>query len=331
MNLNKLRNVTCNKSTENSTNDSFERFIQNARVNEELQKMNQIVTYEEAKNYLIDLFKDNKDYEIFDKEKELKRNRHIIIPTNLQWKKDSFAIWNPNKNCGFVLYTNDDIKKYYEFSLVAFSNDKSDIQGLINCANEFDDLKSKIDFYINSYDYLKENIEEIDFNKLTIDYNWFAYTDLKNLTSDCIKFESEFCKIKKCENCNKCNMFISKLEYTQNMYNYNKLINTFIETICKLVKKPTSISEEMIENNKIIRYKIGNLGIDITTCSMKDKLYSSASVLIYTNKKDVVIPLYSSDEKLYSNNGKEQFDLYFALLHEFAFNKSLLLSYAKMK
>ena len=51
-----------------------------------------------------------------DKEKELKRNRHIIIPTNLQWKKDSFAIWNPNKNCGFVLYTNEDIKKYYEFN-----------------------------------------------------------------------------------------------------------------------------------------------------------------------------------------------------------------------
>lgn len=323
MNLNKLKTATSTKIT----NDSFERFIQNARVNEELAKMNKNISFEDAKNYLIELFKNNKDYEIFDIKTELARKRNIVIPNTSMWKKDTFTIWNPNKYCGFSIYKTDELTKYYNFGIVGFSS-KVDFKGFINCANEFDEVKEKIDFYINSYDYLKENTEVIKFNDLTIAINWFTYANMKNLTDDCIKYQTEYCKIKNCKNCNKCNMFISKLEYTQNMYKFNELINTFIETICKFVQKPTEYTEEIVENTKNIGYKIGQLGIDITTCSMTDKQYSSATIKVYTIKNNTIIPLYSNN-KLYFKKGKEQFELYFALLMEFTKNKTKWLSYAK--
>jgi HD-GYP domain-containing protein (c-di-GMP phosphodiesterase class II) len=325
MNLNKLKSIS------NSKLESFERFIQNARVNEELQKMNKEITFEDAKNYLIELFKDNKAYEIFDKEIELKRKRHIVIPNTLKWEKGSFTIWNPNKNCGFILYTDDELKKDANFYIKGFTNDKDNISNYINTQNEFDDLKEKIDFYINSYDYLEEIKETVNFNKLTIDYNWFAYTNMKNLTEDCIKYNTGNCNIKECKNCNKCNMYISKMQYTENMYNHNQNINAFVEMICKESQLPTSIDQEIISDEMVIRYNIGNLGIDVTTCSKKDKLYSSANITVYTHKNNQMIPLYNANEKLYSKKGKEQFNLFFDLVHMYSANKKEWIKYAKGK
>lgn len=324
MNLNKL------KEASNKKHELFERFIQNARVNEELAKMNKIISFDDAKEYLINLFKDNKEYEIFDKESELKRKRHIIIPKDLKWKKGSFTIWNPNKCCGFIIYADEEINKFANFFIKAFSNIKDNFHEYINTQNEFDDIKDKIDFYINSYEYLEDE-NKVNFKDLFIDYNWFTYNNLKNLTTDCFKYNNESCNIKDCKNCNKCNMFLSNVEYTENMYKYNKAINTFIESICKLTTIPVDISQEIISDEVVIRYNIGKLGIDITTCSKKDKLYSSASILVYTHIKDQMIPLYTSNDKLYSKKGKEQFDLFFDLTHVYRANQKEWLKYAKAK
>lgn len=325
MNLNKLKNITNTKSI----NDSFENFIQTARMTEELEKMNVIVTFDDAKNYLINLLKDNPNYEIFDNEKEIARMRHIVIPKDGFFGKDSFVIWDHKRYCGFLVKTSEDLNKFYNFALYGFSNNKNDFTALINAKHEFDDIKEKINFYINSYSY----IDEVKFNKfedLEIDYNWYLYNDMNNLTEDCIKFNEDCCKIKDCKNCNKCNMFMSKLEYTTNMYKFNNLINKLVELMCKESKVPVTISKELIDDDHTIRYTIGKLGIDIFTSSKKDKLYSSASIKVYTNDK-MLVPLFVSDSKLYSNNGKEQFSLYFNLLHEYAKEKKTWIKYMKKK
>lgn len=323
MNLNKLKIASNNKV------ESFERFIQNARVNEELEKMNKIISFDDAKEYLINLFKNNKDYEIFNTETELKRKRHIIIPTDLKWKKEAFSIWNPNKKCGFIIYTNDEINKYANFFIKSFSNSKDDFYEYINTQNEFDDIKDKIDFYINSYEYLEEE-KPVKFKDLTIDYNWFIYSDLKNLTDNCIKYNKK-CNIKDCKNNNKCKNYFPIVKYTENMFKYNKNINTFIELICKTAQVPVSISQEKVSDEFVIRYNIGKLGIDITTSSREDKLYSSASILVYTHIKDQMIPLYTSKDKVYFKKGKEQFKLFFDLINEYRVKEKEWIKHAKRK
>lgn len=305
MNISKLSN-----SFSNISDDRFSSYLQEARVNEELQKMNQEITFEYMKNYLLDLFRDNPDYEIFDRNTELARLRRIIVPpkdSNTIWNEHCFAIWNPKNYATFAVFPAlNEETNYYNCSFYIFSKGKADFSEKISFANQLEDVRTKIEFYIQSFSFLQTDEEKVNFNDLEIDHTWYTYSNMQNLTDDCIKkFDSEnICK-KDCENCDKCKNFYPMMKYTENHYYANQLINKFVEMLCKDYKCPVEIN--FTDNSWI--YKIGNLKLELTLPKRKNKLTSSLNMIISMND----IELFSS-KKYTFKGGKEIYELYMDLM-----------------
>lgn len=296
----------------NINTDTFERYIQNARVNEELKKMNEEITFEYMKNFLINIFKDNPDYEIFDRKTEIARLRKIVIPSknsNTIWNENCFAYWNPKNYATFAVFPADEeSSKFFNCSFYIFSKGNADYTEHITFANQIDDVRDKIEFYIQSFSFLQTEEEKVNFNDLEIHHNWYTYSNMINHTEDCIKkFDSDkICK-KDCLNCNKCKNYYPLSKYTINHYGANMLFNKFIELICKDYKLPVEISQ--LDNGKF-QYNIDNMQILLSLPKRANKQISSASVEIKINN----ISIYNSP-KFKFKNGKELYDLYYELIH----------------
>lgn len=314
MNIKKLSD-RFNTSAPND--DTFERYIQNARVNEELQKMNEEITFDYMKNMLTEIFKDNADYEVFNRDVELARLRQIIVPSEDSrsiWNPKCFAYWNPKKYAGFAVFPAEgEEARYHNCTFFIISRDKTEFKECITFANQIDDIRDKIDFYIQSFSFLHEDEEKIDFNQLVFEHNWYAYSDMKNLTTDCVKYNLDgVCDKSKCPNCDKCKQFYPMQEYTTNHYYGNQLFNKIIEMICKTTKNPVKI--DSVENGAYT-YTIGNIKIELTLPKRKSKKISNLKCNVYyqypnsDTKKNIV-----KFNKYSAKNGRELYDLYFDLI-----------------
>lgn len=307
MNISKLTNSFANVS-----DDRFSSYLQEARVNEELQKMNQEITFEYMKNYLLDMFRDNPDYEIFDRNTELARLRRIVVPSkdsNTIWNERCFALWNPKNYATFAVFPAvGEESSYYNCSFYIFSKGKADFSEKISFANQLDDVRTKIEFYIQSFSFLQTEEEKVNFNDLEIDHSWYSYSNMKNLTDDCIKkSDSEnICKTE-CVNCDKCKNFYPMVKYTENHYYGNQLINKFIEMLCKDYKCPVEILKSESDNDWT--YKIGNLKLDLTLPRRKNKNVSSLYMTISMNDIEIF-----STKKYKFKGGKEIYDMYLDLM-----------------
>ena len=292
--------------------DRFSDYIQNARVNEELKKMNEEISFDYMKNMLNEMFSNNTDYEVFNREIEIKRARRIIIPSkdsNSIWNEKCFAYWNPKNYATFAVFpANEEEKNYYNCSFYIFSRGKVDFKENITFANQINDIRDKIEFYIQSFSFLQDDEIKVNFNDLEFEYDWYNYSNMINLTEDCIKkFDSkELCKKENCENCNKCKNYYPLIDYTKNHYNANKLFNKFIEVICKEYKLPA----EIIASETGYVYNIGDINIQLNLPSRKNKKISDAHIEI--NVKGINV--YKSKQYKFKY-GKELFELYMDLLN----------------
>ena len=324
MNINKI-----NKSFNSDSENIMSNFIQEIRINEELQKMNKEVSFNDFKIFIDNIFKNYPEYTKFNVEQELKEYNSLIEPnTNNKnytpFNKTSYSYVNKAKNVLFMICpTTGNAKSICNivcFIILNYNNEHAKTEETFNIsfANELDDIKDKLEYKIFTYSNIPD-YNFIKFKDLKLEFNWFAYTNLKLLTEDCYKLNK--CKLKNCPNCNKCKNFYPIINYTKNMYNYNEKVNKFIEKLCKDTNHRVKINQE----KTFISYKIGKLTFKFKFSSRKDINKSSSSIIVYStnNHKDTKYLEYTN---IKANYGKEMLTTFNQFKKDFNKNKKSILT-----
>lgn len=317
MNLGKLRS-----EFNNPVSDKLNSYVQTMRINQELAAMNEEIDIKKFKKFLDDIFQNNSDYEVFDKKKYLNMRPSLFEidkKCHSPYLSSAYSYYNKKKDAYFLaIPANKNEKSILNVFFYICVQGENPYKEHITFANQLSDVKDKIEYYIASIDFMKDAPTPPKFEDLELNYRWFAYSNLKLLTEDCIKLDK--CKKKNCENCNKCKDFYPMVDYTANIYKYNKLVNTFIETICKDSNNRVSVKQP----KGVVQYDIGNLRFLFNLPKRVDTTTSSASVCIYSCKEKKNIEIIKPDSSMH---GEELFEIYTKLILYYSMNKATILKH----
>lgn len=325
MNIKKLSNGF---NTNTGIDNPMSRFIQEARVNAELENMNKNITIKDIKNIFDELFKQYPEFTLFNKKEEIENYNSLFEPYTGEkhyspFNKNAIAYCNKAKNFLFMacpaIGDANIICNAICFIISNYNNENSKTEKSyrLSFMNELEDLKNDLEYKIFNVLHAPD-YTPIKFEDLTLDFNWFPYTNMKILTSDCYK--QGICKKKNCPNCNKCKQFYPMIEFTQNMYEYNNEVNKFIENICKSTKHRVKVIQEKTQ----VKYTIGRLTFNFAFAKRHDKTKSSMMINVYStrNHKKTYLMNYNADKP---NYGKEMLEIFNKFKKDFNNQKNNIL------